>query len=113
MRISATVADAFFALADSGRLPGWCVAIAPVDKLSRVRSGKPCNPTVWIGDGVVLVNPVVRDDLVRFPLGFVESEGEIATDGAMIKVPSIGQAWLLDGEFAILGTDDLIWHSHG
>ncbi|MHC5823988.1 MAG: hypothetical protein ACYT04_51170, partial [Nostoc sp.] len=32
-RINSTAANAFFALADAGLLPGWCVAIAPLDKL--------------------------------------------------------------------------------
>ncbi|WP_414755553.1 hypothetical protein [Anabaena sp. CCY 9910] len=102
MRIPSDAANAFFALADSGKLPGWCVAIAPVDKLVKARNGEPSNPVVWIGEGVVLINPMVNGSVVRFPLGFVEVSGEITTTGGVVQVPQMGEAWLLDGEF-ILG----------
>lgn len=100
-RISSTAANAFFALADAGKLPGWCVAIAPVDKLAKSRNGDPCTPVVWTGEGLVLLMPVVDGGLVRFPLGFVEASGDIATDGGVVKVPVLGEAWVLDGEFAL------------
>jgi hypothetical protein len=101
-RISSTAANAFFALADAGKLPGWCVAIAPVDKLAKSRNGDPCTPVVWIGEGLVLLQPIVDNGLVRFPLGFVDGvSGAIATDGGVVKVPELGQVWVLDGEFAL------------
>lgn len=101
-RISSTAANAFFALADAGKLPGWCVAIAPVDKLAKSRNSDPCIPVVWIGEGLVLLMPVVDNGLVRFPLGFVDGvNGEVATDGGVVKVPELGQVWVLDGEFAL------------
>lgn len=100
-RISSAAANAFFALADAGKLPGWCVALAPVDKLAKSRNGDPCTPVVWIGEGIVLIHPVIDDGLVRFPLGFVQASGEIVADGGTVKVPKLGQAWILDGEFAL------------
>ncbi|MEH2393900.1 MAG: hypothetical protein V7K21_20275 [Nostoc sp.] len=100
LRISSIAANAFFALADAGILPGWCVAIAPVDKLVKSRNSDPCTPIVWIGEGLVLLQPVVDNGLVRFPLGFVEASGDIVTDGGVVKVPVLGEAWVLDGEFA-------------
>ncbi|MEH1808468.1 hypothetical protein [Nostoc sp.] len=99
--ISSTAANAFFALADAGKLPGWCVAIAPVDKLAKSRNSDPCTPVAWIGEGLVLLMPVVDDGLVRFPLGFVEANGEIVTDGGVVTVPQLGQVWVLDAEFAV------------
>jgi hypothetical protein len=102
MSINSDAANAFFALADAGKLPGWCVAIAPVDKLAKSRNSDPVNPVVWIGEGLVLLEPVVDDGLVRFSLGFVDGvSGAIATDGGVVKVPVLGEAWVLDGEFAI------------
>lgn len=101
IRISASVANAFFALADAEKLPGWCVAIAPVDKLLKSRNGVADNPSVWVGEGLVLINPVVKDGFVRFPLGFVQSNGDIETDGGVVKVGAIGECWILDGEFAL------------
>jgi hypothetical protein len=101
-RISSAAANAFFALADAGKLPGWCVAIAPVDKLAKSRNSDPCTPVVWIGEGLVLLEPVVDDGLVRFSLGFVDGvSGAISTDGGVVKVPALGEAWVLDGEFAV------------
>ncbi|WP_375494906.1 hypothetical protein [uncultured Nostoc sp.] len=130
-RINSDAANAFFALADAGKLPGWCVAQAPVDKLAKSRNGDQCIPVVWIGEGLVLLQPVVdvsasgsdagASGLVRFPLGFVDGvSGVIATDGGVVsqcglgvspsgatgepvrvKVPVLGEAWLLDGEFAV------------
>lgn len=101
-RINSDAANAFFALADAGKLPGWCVAIAPVDKLAKSRNSDPVNPLAWIGEGVVLLQPVVDNGLVRFPLGFVEASGAIATSGGVVRVPVLGEAWLLDGEFAVV-----------
>ncbi|MFN6572382.1 hypothetical protein [Dendronalium sp. ChiSLP03b] len=100
-RISPAAANAFFALADAGKLPGWVVAVAPIDKLSKSRDGVTVNPVVWVGEGLVLIQPSVEDGLVRFPLGFVEASGEIETSGGVVRVPEIGDAWLLDGEFAV------------
>lgn len=105
VRISAAAANAFFALADSGKLPGWCVAIAPVDKLSKSCDGVADNPSVWIGEGLVLINPVVEGELVRFPLGFVQTSGDVETDGGSVKVGEIGECWVLDGEFGFSATD--------
>ncbi|WP_335017827.1 hypothetical protein [Nostoc sp.] len=102
-RINPDAANAFFALADAGKLPGWCVAIAPVDKLAKSRNSDPCTPVIWVGEGVVLIQPSAEDGLVRFPLGFVEASGDIVTDGGVVKVPVLGEAWLLDGEMALLG----------
>ncbi|HYX18046.1 MAG TPA: hypothetical protein VE944_27520 [Nostoc sp.] len=111
MSISPDAANAFFALADAGKLPGWCVAIAPVDKLAKSRTSAPCTPVVWVGEGVVLLMPIVdvsasgsdagASGLVRFPLGFVETSGEVETSGGVVKVPELGQVWVLDGEFAL------------
>lgn len=101
-RINSDAANAFFALADTGLLPGWVVALAPVDKLAKSQDSNPVNPVVWIGEGLVLLQPVVDDGLVRFPLGFIDGvSGAIATDGGVVKVPALGEAWVLDGEFAI------------
>jgi hypothetical protein len=106
-RIPSNAANAFFALADMGILPGWCVAIAPIDKLVKSRNGDPCIPVVWIGEGVVLLQPVVDNGLVRFQLGFVDGvSGAIATDGGVVVVPVLGEAWVLDGEFAISNSAD-------
>lgn len=102
-RINSDAANAFFMLADTGKLPGWCVAIAPVDKLAKSRNSDPCTPVVWVGEGVVLIQPIVDDGLVRFPLGFLEASGEIATSGGVVKVPELGQVWVLDGDMALLG----------
>ncbi|QKQ75627.1 hypothetical protein [Nostoc sp. TCL240-02] len=102
-RIPPDAANAFFALADAGKLPGWCVALAPVDKLAKSRNSDPCAPVVWVGEGVVLLQPVVDNGLVRFPLGFVEASGDLATSGGVVKVPALGEAWVLDGEMALLG----------
>jgi hypothetical protein len=45
---------------------------------------------------------VVDDGLVRFSLGFVDGvSGAISTDGGVVKVPALGEAWVLDGEFAV------------
>ncbi|MBD2437358.1 hypothetical protein [Nostoc sp. FACHB-110] len=108
-KISAVAANAFFALADAGKLPGWCVAIAPVDKLLKARTSDPVKPLVWIGEGLVLLQPRVEDGVaggersrtVRFPLGFVDAAGEIETSGGVVKVPDLGNVWMLDGEFAL------------
>lgn len=101
-RISSAAANAFFALADAGKLPGWCVAIAPIDKLSKSRNGIAVNPSAWIGEGLVLLQPIADDGLVRFQLGFVDGvSGAIVTDGGVVKVPELGQVWILDGEFAL------------
>ncbi|WP_445634540.1 hypothetical protein [Nostoc sp. DSM 114161] len=102
-RIPNTAANAFFALADAGKLPGWCVAIAPVDKLVKSRNGVAVNPVVWVGEGVVLIQPTIDNGLVRFPLGFVDGvSGEVTTDSGVVRVPELGQAWVLDGEFALM-----------
>lgn len=109
-RISSAAANAFFALADAGKLPGWCVAIAPVDKLAKSRNSDPCNPLVWIGEGLVLLQPVADDGLVRFPLGFVDGvNGAIVTDNGVVTVPQLGQAWVLDGEFAVVLENRSTW----
>ncbi|MFK0731413.1 MAG: hypothetical protein ACFKPT_02615 [Gloeotrichia echinulata GP01] len=101
-RISSDAANAFFALADAGKLPGWCVAQAPVDKLAKSRNGDPCTPVIWIGEGLVLLQPVIDGGLVRFALGFVDGvSGTIITDGGAVKVPELGEAWVLGGEFAV------------
>lgn len=113
MRINSDAANAFFVLAEAGKLPGWCIAIAPVDKLAKSRNSSPCTPAIWSGEGVVLIQPVAdvsasgsdagASGLVRFPLGFVNDvSGDIFTDGGVVKVPVLGEAWLLDGEFAVL-----------
>ncbi|WP_138503389.1 hypothetical protein [Nostoc sp. PA-18-2419] len=60
-RISSVAANAFFALADAGKLPGWVVFIAPIDKLVKSGNSDPCTPLAWIGEGVVLLQPVVND----------------------------------------------------
>lgn len=100
--INSDAANAFFALADAGLLPGWVVAIAPIDKLAKSRNSEEIvNPVVWVGEGLVLIMPVVDDNLVRFPMGFVDTSGEVATSGGVVRVPEIGNAWILDGEMAI------------
>lgn len=112
-RINSDAANVFFTLADAGKLPGWVVAQAPVDKLAKSRNSDPVNPVVWIGEGVVLLQPVVdvsasgsdagASGLVKFPLGFIDGvSGAIATSGGVVKVPALGEAWLLDGEFTVL-----------
>ncbi|MHC5779708.1 MAG: hypothetical protein ACYTXP_38940 [Nostoc sp.] len=102
-KISSTAANAFFALADAGLLPGWCVACSPLDKLVASRDKREMvNPVIWVGEGLVLIMPVVEQGLVRFPLGFVDSvSGDVITDGGVVRVPELGEAWILDGEFAL------------
>lgn len=100
-RINPIAANAFFALADAGILPGWCVAIAPVDKLTKFRNSDSVNPVVWVGEGLVLIQPSIDNGLVQFLLGFVEASGEIVTSGGVVKVPELGQVMVLDGEFAL------------
>ncbi|MBD2771165.1 hypothetical protein [Iningainema tapete] len=106
VRISSTAANAFFALADAGKLPGWVVAAAPVDRLAKSRDSTPVNPTVWIGEGLVLIQPMAEDGMVQFPLGFVEVSGDVAVNGGVVKVPEVGSAWLLDGEFSFTPTEN-------
>ncbi|WP_375496157.1 hypothetical protein [uncultured Nostoc sp.] len=101
-RISSVAANAFFALADSGKLPGWVVALAPVDKLAKSRDSSPVDPVVWVGEGLVLIMPNVEDGLVRFPLGFVDGvSGKVETTGGIVRVPQLGNVWMLDAEFAV------------
>ncbi|MCC5640351.1 hypothetical protein LC593_31865 [Nostoc sp. CHAB 5844] len=115
-KISAAAANAFFALADAGKLPGWCVAQAPVDKLLKAKTSEQCGlggfrrgataedpikPLVWIGEGLVLFQPRVEDGVVRFPLGFVDTSGEVETSGGVVRVPELGNVWMIDGEFAV------------
>ncbi|MHC5824712.1 MAG: hypothetical protein ACYT04_54940, partial [Nostoc sp.] len=59
-------------------------------------------PTIWVGEGLILIMPMVDNGLVRFPLGFVDGvNGDVITDGGVVKVPILGEAWVLDGEFAL------------
>ncbi|MBD2489011.1 hypothetical protein [Aulosira sp. FACHB-615] len=101
IKISAVAANAFFALADAGKLPGWVVAIAPVDKLLKARTSDPIKPLVWIGEGLVLLQPRVEDGVVKFPMGFVDTSGEVETTGGVVRVPELGNVWMIDGEFAV------------
>lgn len=70
--ISSETADTFFSLIDDHRLPGWVVPLAPVEDLSKARSGgRVCTPRALIGDGLLLVAPTFERGWVRSPLGFL------------------------------------------
>jgi hypothetical protein len=69
--VAPETADTFFSLIDDHRLPGWVVPLAPVEELSRARSGgKGQMPRALIGDGLLLVAPTFEQGWVRSPLGF-------------------------------------------
>lgn len=123
IRISASAANAFFALADANKLPGWCVAIAPVDKLLKSKDSTPCDPAAWVGEGLVLINPVVdvsasgsdagASGVVRFPLGFVQTSGDVKVGEVVVNVPAMGEAWVLDGELALWTEQGRLFLSRG
>jgi hypothetical protein len=105
IHISAYVANTFFALTEQGKLPGWAVAIAPLERLLKAKdNSKIRNPQAWIGKNLVLICPTVKDGLVEFPLGFVDDtpEGEFKVNsGYLVKVPRYNSSWILNGKFAV------------
>lgn len=80
MKIPSMVADAFFSLLADNKMPGWVLGIAPLDKL---RESKKDNivprPRAWIGTGVLILLPVIDDDLVESPFVLLDDSpnGEI------------------------------------
>ncbi|MFB2769809.1 hypothetical protein ACE1AT_11050 [Pelatocladus sp. BLCC-F211] len=105
VRISPMAANAFFALADAGKLPAWAVAIAPIEKLKNACDGTPISsPRAWVGDGVVLILPSVDGDVVKFALGLVDSgDGDVVDvdsgEKFAVTVDRSGCFWMIDGEF--------------
>lgn len=112
IKIPAAACDAFFALTKENKLPGWAVAIAPIDIIRANKgNGKPLPGRVraWSGDGVLLIMPHIDGDLVRCPLAFIKTkrQGTIllrdvdAGTAFQIKLLPGEQRWVLDAEFAL------------
>ena len=111
--ISALACDTFFSLIKSGKLPGWVVPVLPIDKLEVGRKrGEVGKPRAWVGEGVILIAPVVQGDQVVAAIAVTEAviEGTVIvtdvdsdTRFAIVIPPNTEHCWMLDAEFALDG----------
>ena len=110
MQVPPAAANAFFSLVNDNLLPGWALALAPLDKLRASKDSRPhALPRAWIGDGILLLLPKVADNEVQFELGLVdEAKGltklhDVDTGTEFIvKLPENQQSmWVLNGEFRL------------
>lgn len=112
IKIPAPACDAFFALTKENKLPGWAVAMAPMDVLRANKgNGKPLPGRVraWAGDGILLIMPIIDGDTVRCPLAFISTKrhGKLALRDVdadtlfRVQMPPGERRWVLDAEFAI------------
>lgn len=111
-RLDAVAADAFFSLVQSERMPSWCVAIAPVDRLREVRANGPVPKCrAWVKKGVLLITPRIEDGVVKVPLAIVDgvagSTSVIDVDSGATRQVIIpndkGEAfWVADAEFQLV-----------
>lgn len=91
--IASETADAFFSLAKDGVIPDWVMGLAPIDKLREAKGdGTYSKPRAWIGDGVMLVCPRVRGDVVECQVAIVEHEGGVVD----LKDPDSGKHWAIE-----------------
>jgi hypothetical protein len=106
-KIPSAAADAFFSLAEELKLPAWAISIAPIPKLLAHRGkGDFAYPRAWIGEGIVLLQPLIRGSKVVCQMAIVESvRGECNVqdpDSGLwftIVVPDGEPRWMLDCEF--------------
>lgn len=110
VQVPPAAANAFFSLVNDNLLPGWALALAPLDKLRASKDSRPhALPRAWIGDGILLLLPKVADNEVQFELGLVdEAKGltklhDVDTGTEFIvKLPENQQSmWVLNGEFRL------------
>lgn len=73
-KIPAYACDAFFSLVKDNLMPGWVLAIAPLEEMRNLRKFDSYpRPRVWIGDGVMLICPQFLSDRVIAPLAIVNA----------------------------------------
>lgn len=113
VQIPAIVAAAFFELLAAKLIPGWVVAMAPIDKLRKAKPQsniKVSGMRALVGDGIFLLLPSVSEGVIKARLAFVEdsncSEVRDVDNGAIYKLRTKdcpAPCWILDGEWAIMG----------
>lgn len=112
IKVPAPACDTFFALTKENKLPGWAVAMAPMDILRANKgNGKPLPGRVraWVGKGILLIMPIVDGDTVRCPLAFISTnrQGSIALNDVdtntlfRVQLPPGERRWVLDAEFTL------------
>jgi hypothetical protein len=113
VQIPPIVASVFFEMLAEKLVPGWVVAMAPIDKL---RKAKPQNSIklsgirALSGDGAFLLLPSFEGENIKARLAFVEdatcTEVRDIDSGAVYKLKSKecpAPCWIIDGEWSIVG----------
>lgn len=115
IKIPAPACDTFFALTKESKLPGWAVAIAPLEIIRANKgNGKPLPGRVraWSGNGILLIMPHIEGNVVRCPLALVKTKRQGAVSlrdvdagtAFQIDLPAGEQRWVLDAEFVLANT---------
>ncbi|BDA74362.1 hypothetical protein CAL7716_085280 [Calothrix sp. PCC 7716] len=112
VQIAPVIAAAFFELLASKLIPGWVVALAPIEKL---RKAKPQSSVsikgirALSGDGIFLLLPSIQDGVINARLAFVEdsscSEVRDVDSGVVCRLrfkECPAPCWIIDGEWVMV-----------
>ena len=107
--IPSAAADVFFSLISDEILPGWSLGIAPLDQLRKVKKDNPVvHPRAWVGEGVLLLLPVVEESIVRSPLAILDGVSGLVSvcdidsgTAFTIVVETSDRRWVLDAEIPL------------
>lgn len=97
--------DAFLSLTREHKMPGWVMAIAPIDSIrANKRDGVILKPRAWVGETLCLIQPRIEGGKVRAGLAFVEEAGMAwvgdPDSGTQFRVVVTGdRRWSIDAEF--------------
>lgn len=110
--IPTVAADAFFSLVKDKKMPGWVIPIAPIEKLTRSRTGlnAPKFRTL-VADGAIIFAPVEKAGSIHAPLaiisevsGVVKFHNPDTKEIYLLRIPAqeFANAWVLDSDFEVL-----------
>ncbi len=72
-QISPLACDTFFSLSRDGLLPGWAIALAPINQMrSRRANGAVPQVRAWLGTGILILNPRIRGSQVYSPFVLID-----------------------------------------
>lgn len=100
-RIPANAANSFFRLAEEGKIPGWAVAIAPIDQLLKSKTEAPCKPTIIVGENSIIINSKAQGNVLKFEFALVQKGDHSNTrwNGKRVIIPDLDNCCILDDQF--------------
>ena len=74
-KIPSDVCDAIFEMANQRVLPGWALALAPIEEMEKGRRGNPVTkPRLWMARGVALILPRISGNSVSAGMALIDNE---------------------------------------